>query len=470
MKNKIIFALVAICLIGIIAPVLALDVPIGVKEQEMTAIYQPEPNKGGGYRPDGSDAWDYCIEDGCHYNPQVGDRVKVDAVQGWRMTFWNVGEMGGETKKMAKLEQVREFLNAGETVTEVVPPIGGEESFKSGITYSKLISTPATDIMEPYINPKYTFNLGFTGGPNGVFWEINGERQHPNGKEIRGDVKKGDDGLYYIQMSGAFSAQLKIDDPKVFDGFVESWDDANIIWEGGYSYGFSDYNGEVWVEDSEGEAYPAEDFSGNNPQQISEGMIVKTGTDSYAVIVLNQGTRLVVGPNSQVKMKRPETGFFDTNTGRMILKVKRNIELMIKEGTMETTMNQAVAGRKGTVAVFIEEDGVSTVKVLEGEMYLQANATGESKDIMPGQMLSADKNGLGEVTEIDIEQELKSWEEIVPIAVVDNVRQTIVENEATGKTGWWRTSYLWYVLIGFGLIVIIAVIVIVTVFKKKKNN
>jgi hypothetical protein len=457
--------------VAIQSQVLALDVPIGVKEQEITAIYEPAPNPGGGYRPDGSDAWDYCIDSGCYYNPQVGDRVKVDAVQGWRMTFWNVGEMGGETKKMAKLEQVREFLNAGETVTEVVPPIGGEDSFKSGIIYSKIISTPANDIMEPYINPKYTFSLGFTGGPNGVFWEINGERQHPNGKEIRGDVKKGDDGLYYIQMSGAFNAQLKIDDPKVFDGFVESWDNANVIWEGGYSYGFSDYGGEVWVETSDGEASPAIDFAAEKGQQITEGMIVKTGTDSYAVIILNSaGSKLVVGPNSQVKMKRPETGFFDTNMGRMILKVKRNVELMIYEGRMEVIMNQAVAGRKGTVAVFVEEPEISTVKVLEGEMYLKSNISGESKDIAAGQMLSADKNGLGELTEIDIEQELKSWEEMVPKAVVDDVRQTITENETAGKTGWWSASYLWYVLIGLGLIVMVAVIILVTVFKKKKVN
>ncbi len=469
MKKNFFFTLAIVCLTGFVEPVWAIDVPIGVKEQEVTAIYQPAPNLGGGYRPDGSDAWDYCIEDGCHYNPQVGDRVKVDAMQGWRMTFWNVGEMGGENKKMAKLEQVREFLNAGEVVTEVVPPLTAD-SFKSGITYSKIISEPATDIIEPYINPKYTFTLGFTGGPNGVFWEINGERQHPSGKEIRGDVKKGDDDIYYIQMSGAFSAQLKIDDPKVFDGFVESWDNANVIWEGGYSYGFSDYGGEVWVEDSEGEAYSAEDFSGSSAQQISEGMVVKTGLNSYAVIQLNsEGARLVVGPNSQVKMKRPESGFFDTNMGRMILKVKRNVELMIKEGRMEVIMNQAVAGRKGTVAVFVEEEGKSTVKVLEGEMYLKANVDGESQDIKSGQMLSADKNGLSELQTLDIEQELKLWEEIVPKAVVDDVRQTIVENVAVGaSTVWWKTSYLWYVLIGLGIIVILAVIIIVAVFKKKK--
>ncbi|MFZ6015284.1 MAG: hypothetical protein ACOYUZ_02915 [Patescibacteria group bacterium] len=440
MKKIILNAVMTICIAALCIPVYALDVPLEVKEQEVAAVYRPDPNLGGGYRPDGSDAWDYCIEDGCHYNPQAGDRIKVDAVQGWRMTFWNVGEMGGELKKTAKLEQVREFLNAGETVTEVLPPLT-EDSFKSGITYSKIISTPADDIIEPYINPKYTFTLGFTGGPNGVFYEMGGARQHPNGKEIRGDVVKGADGLYYIKMSGAFNADLKIDDPKVFDGFIKSWDDANIIWEGGYAYGFADYNGEVWVEDNDGEAYSAQDFAAENGRQISSGMTVKTGLNSYAVIVLNnQGARLVVGPNSQVAMKRPELGFFDTKLGMLIFKAGKNIEKIIKTGEMNVTMNQAVAGRKGTVAVFIEEPGISTIKVLEGEMYMTANAGGETKDIRAGSMLSADKSGLGDLKPVNIEEELKEWEKIVPSAVMEDLLQTVYGHE--------KTNLLLYIIAG----------------------
>lgn len=105
---------------------------------------------------------------------------------------------------------------------------------------------------------------------------------------------------------------------------------------------------------------------------------------------------------------------------------------MIRYGIIEVTMNQAVAGKKGITAVFIEEEGISTVMVLEGEMYLRSKATNETKDILPGQMLSASPEGLSELSTFDIEAELAAWEQIVPKSQVDEIRALIAADEQTG--------------------------------------
>jgi hypothetical protein len=236
-------------------------------------------------------------------------------------------------------------------------------------------------------------------------------------------------------MSGAFNAKLVIDDPKVFDGFVDAPADQKVIFESEYAYGFSDYSGEVYVEASDGEASMASEFDLSNPKtlRIGAGATIKTGSDSYAVIVLDSfGSRIVIGPNSEMKIKKPEYGFFDTVNGRALMKIKKNIESMIRYGIIEVTMNQAVAGKKGITAVFIEEEGISTVMVLEGEMYLRSKATNETKDILPGQMLSASPEGLSELSTFDIEAELAAWEQIVPKSQVDEIRALIAADEQTG--------------------------------------
>lgn len=420
--------------IFLVSHFLTTQIPLEAKEQEVVANYRTERRNDGRFRADGSDeTFDYCIEGdyaGCYYNPQVGDRVNVGYTQGWRLTFWNVGEMGGEAKKIAKLEKITEFFTAGDIITEVLPPENAE-SFNSGITYSKINTTPAdpADILDPYINLKYIFTLGFTGGPKGVFYEMDGIIQHPNGKSIRGDVMQGEDGGYYVQMSGAFTANLAIDQPGVFDGFVDTPADRKVIFESRYAQGFSDYGGEVYVETSDGDAEMADEFDVSKQRLIPSGSTIRTGLDGYAVIVLDSsGSRLVIGPNSWVKIQKPEVGWLDGANGRALMKLKGNLEKMIKDGTMNVELTQAVAGRKGTTFVILEEEGVSTVKVLEGEIALSSKATGESKDVLAGQMLSATSSGLGDVSPFDMQAELADWEQVVPKTVMDEIRADMAES------------------------------------------
>jgi RNA polymerase subunit RPABC4/transcription elongation factor Spt4 len=88
-----------------------------------------------------------------------------------------------------------------------------------------------------------------------------------------------------------------------------------------------------------------------------------------------------------------------------------NFKRMWIDGTMEIEMNQGVLGTKGTTFICEEINGVSTLKVLEGEVEFTSKATGEAVLVSDGQMISADAYGLGEIEPFDIEEEMKGWHE-----------------------------------------------------------
>lgn len=88
-----------------------------------------------------------------------------------------------------------------------------------------------------------------------------------------------------------------------------------------------------------------------------------------------------------------------------------NLKKLWSDGSMEIEMGQAVCGIKATTLIIEETGNVSTLKVLEGEVEFTSKATGEVEYIGGGQMISADKDGLGEIEPFDIEEEMKGWHE-----------------------------------------------------------
>lgn len=189
---------------------------------------------------------------------------------------------------------------------------------------------------------------------------------------------------------------------------------------------------------------------------------------------------LILGPNSEIILKKPELGFFETKWGRLIMEVKKNVSQMITEGTLDVTMNQAVAGRKGTIAVFEESQNTSTVKVLEGEIVFKSKAKGDSRNILPGEMISADLDGLSPISTFSVEGELQEWEKIVPKAHIATLRTIINANltpstptQSSGKgivrLGSSKNPALIWVLSGIILMLLLASILLV-LFNHQKNK
>jgi hypothetical protein len=85
---------------------------------------------------------------------------------------------------------------------------------------------------------------------------------------------------------------------------------------------------------------------------------------------------------------------------------------MLEGKTFSVEMSEAVAGIKGTTFV-VEDDGkTSTLKVIEGHVEFTSKASGESEMVGPGEMISADDDGLEEKEYFDATDENESWSDV----------------------------------------------------------
>lgn len=133
---------------------------------------------------------------------------------------------------------------------------------------------------------------------------------------------------------------------------------------------------------------------------------IETSGSSGAILGFGYDGRFTMKAHSKIIIAREE------EKGRWTLlygRIKANVKQMIEKGTLDVTMNQAVSGTKATIFVAEDTGETSTLKVIEGEMWFQSLATGEMVDVVAGQMVSADVNGLSPITTFDIQAELATW-------------------------------------------------------------
>lgn len=86
-----------------------------------------------------------------------------------------------------------------------------------------------------------------------------------------------------------------------------------------------------------------------------------------------------------------------------------NVKKMLKDGSMDIEMSQAVAGIKGTTFVLEEDGETSILKVIEGMVEFTSKVTGESILVEGGETVSATEDGLGEVGKFDVNAEMAGW-------------------------------------------------------------
>ncbi len=87
-----------------------------------------------------------------------------------------------------------------------------------------------------------------------------------------------------------------------------------------------------------------------------------------------------------------------------------NFKSMVKDGSMEIEMAQAVAGIKGTTLILQCDGTTSTVKVIEGTVEFRPKSGG-TLTLTNGQMVSATDGKAGEVQPFNIDAELAKWDE-----------------------------------------------------------
>lgn len=137
---------------------------------------------------------------------------------------------------------------------------------------------------------------------------------------------------------------------------------------------------------------------------------IRTGPRSGAIISFKDLKTFVMKADTEIVLATPpeKESKLELVAGNIWVNVKK----MIKDGTMEVTMNQAVSGIKGTILICEETGTTSSVKVIEGSVEFRDNF-GKSVIVSSGEKASATGSGMMEKETFDLEAEKEAWAELV---------------------------------------------------------
>jgi hypothetical protein len=213
---------------------------------------------------------------------------------------------------------------------------------------------------------------------------------------------------------------------------------------------FSDLSGEVTIAPGSDpkDAQPAE-----MDMVIDTGSIIKTEAESTAIISFADMTTFCMKPFTTVIMDTPpEKG---SKWSLLSGKVWANVKQMMKDGTMNVTMNQAVAGIKGTVLILEENGQESILKVVDGDVEYTAKKDSAKVMVAKGEMVRARDSGLMPKESFDIEAERHNWQEFVPSVEKSGASAS---TNGSGKSG-----------VVFAIVIVITIVIGgVWVVRKKK--
>ena len=181
------------------------------------------------------------------------------------------------------------------------------------------------------------------------------------------------------------------------------------------------------------------------------GTHIKTSEDSTALLSFPDMSVYEEKSETQIILSAPpeKTGNLQLLAGKLLVNIKR----VLKDGTMEIEMSQAVAGIKGTTLVLEETGTTSTLKVIEGSVAFTSRGTGEVELVNAGQAITADASGLKQVQNFDVKAEKSTWSSL--------------ENTQPAKPEIKRILILYYSM-ALGLVLLILLVVLFT--RKNKGK
>ena len=184
--------------------------------------------------------------------------------------------------------------------------------------------------------------------------------------------------------------------------------------------------------------------------KLPPGTRLKVSEKSGLQLALPNQTTINVGPETEIVLVSvdPRKGVMQLLYGEL----KANVTKMMKDGSMQVEMSQAVAGIKGTIFVLEETGDTSTLKVIEGTVALKSKTSGQEEKVNVGEALVADQNGLGQKTTFDVNAENAYWKNF---------------EGNFGKISTGSKKYLYYLGVPILLVVVVA---IVFVIKRRKSK
>ncbi len=134
--------------------------------------------------------------------------------------------------------------------------------------------------------------------------------------------------------------------------------------------------------------------------------LIETGEDSGALLSFPNMTTFQMGSETRIFIEPPE----EVSKLRLLMgNIWVNVKKMIKDGTMEVHMSQAVAGIKGTTFTCRETGKSSEIKVFEGTVAMKHRKTGKEQLVKAGETLAATAVGFSEVSTFDVAAETGKW-------------------------------------------------------------
>jgi len=282
-------------------------------------------------------------------------------------------------------------------------------------TYAKAsLTNDCTKSTVPGCSGGGTVEGTFSGGPNGIM-------------TISGYEYKLHDGQYFETSSGGNTFKFNVDNPEIFSKY--NWDENSNSKESqtkkeskleDSGVALSDLFGQVEVNiPNEDGTYDEEkwDFAKLDGKTFPVGTHIKTSENSGGYISFADMTTFTLKPGSEIILSSPAAK--DSQVKLLAGNLWINVKKMLKDGSMEIEMSQAVAGIKGTRFVLNETGTESTIMVTEGTVKYTSKSTGKSTDVSKGESITASAKGLSEKTSFDPIEEEKKWQKLT-----DNKKST----------------------------------------------
>ncbi len=156
---------------------------------------------------------------------------------------------------------------------------------------------------------------------------------------------------------------------------------------------------------------------------------VRTSEDSTAIIGFADLSTFLMKPESEIVITTPPER--DSMVRLVAGNILKNVRKMLKDGTMEVEMSQAIAGARGTIfAVGTSPGAGDTAAVLQGAIEVRSKATGRTILLNQGQRVAITARGFSPVESFDVDAELARWGERFPGAEMADIRQRVDESRA----------------------------------------
>jgi ferric-dicitrate binding protein FerR (iron transport regulator) len=137
---------------------------------------------------------------------------------------------------------------------------------------------------------------------------------------------------------------------------------------------------------------------------------IRTGEDTTGYIGFQDMSTFILKAESEIVLLVPENK--DSKLKLVAGNIWTNFKKMVKDGSMEIDMDQAVLGTKGTTFVCSSDGKTSTMQIIEGTVEITGKADKKKILVSGGQQVTATSNGLGTPVAFDAPAAQADWDAV----------------------------------------------------------